>query len=130
MKSFSSSSFASENAVALEFAADAVKDNPYALFTDFQWFLLTGRDTVFFTAFSKTSFDKAMLQDLVAQDGGAGAAADARLQGRQARPAVPAAHARRHHLGRGGRQLRGLSRQVADGRARMCSTIPTCRCSA
>ena len=67
MKSFSSSSFASENAVALEFAADAVKDNPYALFTDFQWFLLTGRDTVFFTAFSKSRFDDTMLQDLVAK---------------------------------------------------------------
>jgi hypothetical protein len=67
MKSFSSSSFASDNAVALEFAADAVKDNPYALFTDFQWFLLTGRDTVFFTAFSKSRFDETMLQDLVAK---------------------------------------------------------------
>ena len=67
MKSFSSSSFASENAVALEFAADAVKENPYALFTDFQWFLLTGRDTVFFTAFSKSRFDDGMLQDLVAK---------------------------------------------------------------
>ena len=67
MKSFSSSSFASENAVALEFAADAVKENPYALFTDFQWFLLTGRDTVFFTAFSKSRIDAAMLQDLVAK---------------------------------------------------------------
>jgi hypothetical protein len=67
MKSFSQSSFATENAVALEFAADAVKDNPYALFTDFQWFLLTGRDTVFFTAFSKSRFDDRMLQDLVAK---------------------------------------------------------------
>lgn len=67
MKSFSSSSFASENAVALEFAADAVKDNPYALFTDFQWFLLAGRDTVFFTAFSTSRFDSAILQDLVAK---------------------------------------------------------------
>jgi hypothetical protein len=67
MKSFSSSSFASDNAVALEFAADAVKDNPYALFTDFQWFLLAGRDTVFFTAFSKSRFDDTMLQDLVAK---------------------------------------------------------------
>jgi hypothetical protein len=67
MKSFSSSSFASENAVALEFAADAVKENPYALFTDFQWFLLTGRDTVFFTAFSKSRFDDAQLQDTVAK---------------------------------------------------------------
>jgi hypothetical protein len=67
MKSFSSSSFATDNAVALEFAADAVKANPYALFTDFQWFLLTGRDTVFFTAFSKSRFDNGMLQDLVAK---------------------------------------------------------------
>lgn len=67
MKSFSSSSFASENSVALEYAAAAVKDNPYALFTDFQWFLLAGRDTVFFTAFSKSKFDGAMLQDLVAK---------------------------------------------------------------
>jgi hypothetical protein len=67
MKSFSQSSFATENAVALEYAADAVKDNPYALFTDFQWFLLTGRDTVFFTAFSTTRFDDTMLQDLVAK---------------------------------------------------------------
>ena len=47
MKSFSSSSFASENAIALELAAGAVKDDPYALFTNFQWFLLAGRDTVF-----------------------------------------------------------------------------------
>ena len=67
MKSFSSSSFASDNAVALELAADAVKDNPYALFTDFQWFLLTGKDTVFFTAFSKTRFDKEMVENTVEQ---------------------------------------------------------------
>ena len=97
MKSFSSSSFASDNAVALEFAADAVKENPYALFTDFQWFLLAGRDTVFFTAFSKSRFDNEMLQDTRRQDGGARAAADARLQGRQARLSVPAAHSRRDH---------------------------------
>ncbi len=57
MKSFSSSSFASEHAVALDLAAAAVKDDPYALFTNFQWFLLAGRDTVFFTAFSRARFD-------------------------------------------------------------------------
>jgi hypothetical protein len=67
MKSFSASSFASDNAVALEFAAEAVKDNPYALFTDFQWFLLAGRDTVFFTAFSKSRFDKEMVESMVEQ---------------------------------------------------------------
>jgi hypothetical protein len=67
MKSFSSSSFASDHAVALEVAAEAVRKDPYALFTDFQWFLLAGRDTVFFTAFSKSRFDHKMLQDLVAK---------------------------------------------------------------
>jgi len=67
MKSFSSSSFASEHSVALDMAADAVRSDPYALFTDFQWFLLAGKDTVFFTAFSKTRFDEPMLQDLVAK---------------------------------------------------------------
>jgi hypothetical protein len=67
MKSFSASSFTSENAVALESAAEAVRDNPYALFTDFQWFLLAGRDTVFFTAFSRSRFDHSALQDLVAR---------------------------------------------------------------
>ena len=67
MKSFSSSSFASDHPVALEHAAQAVKNDPYALFTDFQWFLLEGRDTVFFTAFSKSRLDKTTLEGLVAQ---------------------------------------------------------------
>jgi hypothetical protein len=66
MKSFSSSSFASDNAVALDQAAEAVRDNPHALFTDFQWFLLEGRDTVFFTAFSKQHFDKGSVENLTA----------------------------------------------------------------
>jgi len=66
MKSFSSSSFASDNAVALDLAAEAVRDNPHALFTDFQWFLLEGRDTVFFTAFSKQHFDKGSVENLTA----------------------------------------------------------------
>jgi hypothetical protein len=67
MKSFSASSFASDNAVALDLAAEAVRDNPHALFTDFQWFLLEGRDTIFFTAFSKRHFDKASIANLTAQ---------------------------------------------------------------
>jgi hypothetical protein len=67
MKSFSASSFASDNALALELAAEAVRQDPYALFTDFQWFLLAGQDTVFFTAFSKSKFDAETLQGLVAQ---------------------------------------------------------------
>src|SRR4051794_25467582 len=67
MKSFSSSSFASEHSVALELAAEAVKDDPHALFTNFQWFLLAGRDTVFFTAFSKAHFDKEGVETLAEQ---------------------------------------------------------------
>ncbi|HVX74302.1 MAG: hypothetical protein ACTHKD_08340 [Devosia sp.] len=67
MKSFSSSSFASEHAVALDLAAEAVRKNPHALFTDFQWFLLEGKDTIFFTAFSKSHFDKASIANLTAQ---------------------------------------------------------------
>jgi hypothetical protein len=67
MKSFSSSSFASDEAVSLDLAAQAVRDNPQALFTDFQWFLFEGKDTVFFTAFSRRRFDAEMLQNLVAQ---------------------------------------------------------------
>ncbi|MBI4921111.1 MAG: hypothetical protein HY834_05135 [Devosia nanyangense] len=67
MKSFSASSFASDNAVALEFAAEAVRDNPQALFTNFQWFLYAGKDTVFFTAFSRTRFDKEAVKGMVEQ---------------------------------------------------------------
>ena len=66
MKSFSSSSFASEQAEILELALAAVKQNPRALFTDFQWFLYEARDTVFFTAFSKLHFDKDTIGNLVA----------------------------------------------------------------
>lgn len=67
MKSFSASSFASDHDVALDLAAMAVKKDPQALFTDFQWFLFAGRDTVFFTAFSRTRFDKDNLKGMVEQ---------------------------------------------------------------
>ena len=67
MKSFSSLSFASDNAASLDLAFAAVQKDPQALFTDFQWFLFQGKDTIFFTAFSKASFDKAMLKHLVTQ---------------------------------------------------------------
>lgn len=66
MKSFSSNSFASDNAQALELAIAAVNKHPQALFTDFQWFLYEARDTVFFTAFSKTAFDRESIGNLVA----------------------------------------------------------------
>ena len=67
MKSFSSSSFASDQAEVLEQALAAVAKHPQALFTDFQWFLFEGRDTVFFTAFSKNSFDQDSVSNLVAE---------------------------------------------------------------
>jgi hypothetical protein len=67
MKSFSSSSFASGHTEALDLALAAVQRDPQALFTDFQWFLFAGKDTIFFTAFSKSPFDKEMLKDLVAK---------------------------------------------------------------
>ena len=67
MKSFSSSSFASDHALALEAAHRAVQKDPLALFTNFQWFLFAGKDTIFFTAFSRESFDKEKLKNLVAQ---------------------------------------------------------------
>ena len=66
MKSFSSSSFANEHTEVLDLALAAVSKHPQALFTDFQWFLYEAKDTVFFTAFSKTSFDKDGLANLVA----------------------------------------------------------------
>jgi hypothetical protein len=67
MKSFSSSSFAGQHAEAVAIAHAAVKANPQALFTDFQWFLYTGRDTVFFTAFSTARYDADMLGNMVAE---------------------------------------------------------------
>lgn len=67
MKSFSSSSFAGQHAEVLELAQAAVSRDPHALFTDFQWFLLAGQDTVFFTAFSTLSFDQDGLGNLVAE---------------------------------------------------------------
>ncbi len=66
MKSFSSTSFASDQAELLDLALAAVRKNPQALFTNFQWFLYQGRDTVFFTAFSRQSFDPEKLANLVA----------------------------------------------------------------
>ncbi|MBO9589420.1 hypothetical protein [Devosia sp.] len=67
MKSFSSSSFAGQHSDALALASAAVKRDPQALFTDFQWFLYQGQDTVFFTAFSTQSYDKESLGNVVAE---------------------------------------------------------------
>lgn len=67
MKSFSSSSFAGQASDALLLAQQATARNPQALFTDFQWFLYEGRDTVFFTAFSTQSYDQDGLGNMVAE---------------------------------------------------------------
>jgi len=67
VKSFSSSSFAGDHGDALALARAAVEKNPQALFTDFQWFLYKGQDTVFFTAFSTRSYDKDALGNMVAE---------------------------------------------------------------
>lgn len=67
MKSFSSSSFAGQHADAMALASAAVERHPQALFTDFQWFLYQGQDTVFFTAFSTQSYDKESLGNMVAE---------------------------------------------------------------
>ena len=66
MKSFSSSSFANDHAELLDLALAAVNKHPQALFTDFQWFLYEARDTVFFTAASRSHFTKETLGNLVA----------------------------------------------------------------
>jgi hypothetical protein len=67
MKSFSSSSFASDHSEALDGALAAVRNDPQALFTNFQWFLWEGKDTIFFTAFSRAPFDREKLKNLAAQ---------------------------------------------------------------
>jgi hypothetical protein len=67
MKSFSSTSFANDDTESLQLALAAVDKHPQALFTDFQWFLFEARDTVFYTAFSRTRFNKELLANIVAQ---------------------------------------------------------------
>ena len=67
MKSFSGSSTAAEQDEALLWAARAVRKNPQALFTNFQWYLYHSRNTVYFTAFSETPFDKPALDNFVAE---------------------------------------------------------------
>jgi hypothetical protein len=58
---------AAQQSEALLLAAKAVRKNPRALFTNFQWFLYHSKNTVYFTAFSKTSFDKDSLINFVAE---------------------------------------------------------------
>lgn len=67
MKSFSAQSFATDEADLLEKAKQLVSKDPQALFTDFQWFLYKGQDTVFYTAFTTKTFDKDGVAGLVAE---------------------------------------------------------------
>ena len=67
MKSFSSTSFAGQPSDVLDRAIAAVRKNPQALFTDFQWYLYQAQNTVYFNAFSEKSFDKDGLTNLVAE---------------------------------------------------------------
>ncbi len=67
MKSFSATSFPTEQTEILEKALLAVRKNPHALFTNFQWFLYKARNTVYFCAFSTETFDKEKLSRTVAQ---------------------------------------------------------------
>lgn len=66
MKSFGTTSFASDQTETLALARAAVSKDPQALFTNFQWFLYEGKDTVFYTAFSRDSHDKDSVGNLVA----------------------------------------------------------------
>ena len=66
MKSFSSSSYASDDAEILARAATVVAKDPQALFTDFQWYLFAGKDTVFYTCYSKEQWDESAFHNLVA----------------------------------------------------------------
>ena len=88
MKSFSSSSFATDQSEILALALAAVQEHPQALFTDFQWFLYEARDTVFFTAFSKPTLRQGPDRQSGRRDGGAGAAADATASSAPARASL------------------------------------------
>lgn len=67
MKSFSSQSFAGATAEDLATVEAAVRNNPFALFTDFQWYLYQSQNTVFFTAYSEQAFKSESLQKKVAE---------------------------------------------------------------
>ncbi len=65
MKSFSASSFA--GAGSMDDVAEMLQRDPSALFTDFQYYLLLARNTVFFTAYSDQSFTKDSLAKRVSE---------------------------------------------------------------
>jgi hypothetical protein len=68
VKNFSNSTAAaaaSDAKVWARAAAVAARD-PYALFSDFQWFMFKAQGTVWFAAFTSVSFTREHLQDVVA----------------------------------------------------------------
>lgn len=65
MKSFTARSFSTTQAELPESILAQLKSDPLALFTDFQWFLYQGRDTVFFTAFTARAYDAGELRGMV-----------------------------------------------------------------
>lgn len=67
MKTVSPVGVASEQALFLKAAQDAVDRHPQALFSDFQWFLFEAKDAVYFTAFSELTFTKDSIGNVVAE---------------------------------------------------------------
>ena len=64
---FPETSAAGQRPAILDWAAAAVRKDPQALFTNFQWFLFNSKNTVYFTAYSKTAFTKQSLANFVAE---------------------------------------------------------------
>lgn len=65
MKSLSVSSFARDEADVLARAAATTASDPQQLFTDFQWYLYQGRDTVFFAVALRSTLTRSGLEKLV-----------------------------------------------------------------
>jgi len=65
VKSFSVSGFSHGAVDDYRLAEKAVRKNPHALFTDFQWFLYRARNTVYFAAYANVRFDYPQLLELV-----------------------------------------------------------------
>lgn len=66
MKRFSAPSVSADHHAALNEAASRSGNDPLTLMTDTQWFLYKARDTAFYTAYTKSSVDRAKLREIVA----------------------------------------------------------------
>ena len=129
VKSFSSSSFASDASEQLARAQAAVDKDPQALFTDFQWFLWKGRDTVFYTAFSTDRLDKAEGEGVHRQPRPPRAAAHLRLRRRASPPALHRRRAR-HADDESPRSTTSTAIPMPGSAPRpISSRATTCRCS-